>query len=352
MRTKFDLANARKWSGNKAEKNKLVASSKTSERHSSEWGSVSTFSLNNVEEVNTAYSNFSHLSQKYLKANDCLKVRASGEKIAHGRIPFEEGLKALNGFYHMIKLAARSSVSCKGKNEIVKNYLSHVDMLAPQAGSFIYCAEVSLDKRSDDDMYMDNASVHRYINMQFASMLNRTAKFIAKNEEPNVASLSKNHIDTKFCNYFLEVFSESTDNLEFFFDWSNTEKTSMDLPQYVVFDKTSRERIYRYKKLLKNSKTKPYTDLPAIIEQYAWKKSDDQGTVVLRLMFEDKEHTCSISVDASMYEKLKALKHQKQVAITADIIEKSGPKNSVEILNLHSLTVDKGTTVIFDDLSV
>ncbi|ELB2078557.1 hypothetical protein QNZ73_004566 [Vibrio parahaemolyticus] len=351
MRTKFDLANARKWSGSKSEKKKLVASSKTAARHSSEWDSVSTFSLDSVEEVKDAYSKYAHFSQKYKNTNDCLKVRASGEKIAHGKIPFEEGLKALNGFYQMLKFAARSSVSCKGKNEVIRDYLANVDMLAPQAGSFIYSAEVSLDKRSDDDVCMDNVSIHRYINMQFALMLNKTSKFIANNDEPNMALLCKNNIDSKFCNYFLEVFSESADNLEFFFDWSNSEKVAIDLPQYVTFDRTSRDRVYRYKKLLKNSKTKPYTDLPAIIEQYAWKKSDQQGTVVLRLMFEDKEHTCSISVDAAMYEKLKALKHQKQVAITADIIEKTGSKNSVEILNLHSLTLDKGATVCFDGLT-
>ncbi|WP_336932749.1 hypothetical protein [Vibrio cholerae] len=349
MRTKFDLSNAKNWSSSKSDKsNNLVASSKTTERHSSEWDSVITFSLDNMEEVNAVKSKYVHLSQKYKNKNDCLKVRASGEKISHGKIPFEEGLKSLNGFYQMLKLAARSSVSCKKKNEIIKDYLVNVDMLAPQAGSFIYSAEVSLDKCLEKDYFIEDISIHRYINMRFALMLSNTSRFIANNHEPNMALLFKNHIDAKFCNYFLELFSDSTDNLEFFFDWANSEKAVMELPQYVIFDRESRNRVFYYKKLLKNSKTKPYTDLPAIIEQYAWKKSDKQGTVVLRLMFGDKEHTCSISVDEIMYEKLKALKHQKQVAITADIIEKTGSKNSVEILKLHSLTIDKGATVCFN----
>lgn len=351
MRSKFDLANARKWSGNKAKENKLVASSKTSERHSSEWETVSVFSPKDIKEVENVYSNYSHLSNKYLKSNDCFKIRASGANIAHGRIPFEEGLKALNGFYQMIKLVARTSVSCKGKNDVVKDYLSNVDMLAPKAGSFIYCAEIGLDKLSENDTCMDNASVHRYINVQFASMLNRTAQYIASNEDPNVASLSRHNIDTKFCNYFLDVFSESADSLEFFFDWSSNEQLPIELPHYITFNKQSRERVNRYRKLLKNSKTKLYKDLPAIIEKYSWKKSDEEGTIYLRLMFDGRENTCSVSVDAQKYEKLKALEHKVQVAVTADIIEKSGPKNSVEILNLYSLTLDEGYAISFDDFA-
>ncbi|WP_063644803.1 hypothetical protein [Aliivibrio fischeri] len=351
MRTKFDINNAKAWANSGKNANKVIASETTSSRHSTEWDSAYVFSSNDENRLLEINEEFLEFNKKYKTFNDTFKIRASGSKIGCGAINFEDGLNALTGFYKMLKLSANNYVQSKGKTKILKEYFQSLNMLAPQEGSFIYSAEVDLTTNVDEKMMDDVSSINRCINMNFAHMLNKTARFIKNHDEINMAMLIQYDIDAKFCSYFLDLFSESADDLEFYFDWSSSEKCPNELPTYVSFDQSCRDKVQTYKKLLKDSKTKYYQDLPAIIEQYSWKKDVVMGTVSLRLMFETKDHTCSISVEADLYEKLKSLKHKKQVYITGDIIETSGVKNSVEILNLHKISLDENNEIVFNDIT-
>ncbi|BBI51617.1 hypothetical protein HORIV_40380 [Vreelandella olivaria] len=113
-------------------------------------------------------------------------------------------------------------------------------------------------------------------------------------------------IDGSFCNNFLGLFSKSADQLEFVFDWSFREEVYENVPSKVIFNANDRERIERYKNLLRKSRTVKYENLPAYIEKYSWPIEDKCGRVYLRLLVDGKSYSCYIEADSELYETLKA----------------------------------------------
>lgn len=274
---------------------------------------------------------------------DIFKIRSSGDRVEHGKIRFSEGLSALEGFYNLIKTSARKNIKNKGKNVIVEQYLDGVNMLAPEAGSFIYSAEVELfnpEDEGENNNIEHMMSLSRYVNSNFALLLQSASECTKSSNEVTAATLLKHGIDSCFCNNFLKLFSDDSDNLEFEFNWSFKEPVLEKVPSYIKFNRTSRNKISSYKKMLKHSKTKKYVDLPAYIEKYSWPKDANEGKVSLRLIFDKQEYVCSVETDEKLFEQLKAQKVKKEIAVTADIVKTSGAKTSVDILKLHQIKID------------
>ncbi|MCL1038705.1 hypothetical protein L2750_16370 [Shewanella submarina] len=283
--------------------------------------------------------------------SDFLQVRSSGERILHGSINFSEGLDALNGLYGIIKSAANRSIKTKGKRKAVNDYLAGVNMLAPQAGSFIYKVELQLQGESDshgEASFEQNFSLSRYINANLAIALARVSKKINSNDINYPSKLLCSGIDSTFCSNFLGLFSNNSDRLEFNFDWSFTEELPDNVPNKIEFNYSDRQKIERIEKLLSNSRSKKYVDLPAYIEKYSWPIDDEKGRVYLKLNMDGKDFTCYIETDSELYETLKAEHAKKQVSITCDLLVTSGKKTAIDILKLYSIRLNKNLEIELD----
>lgn len=284
------------------------------------------------------------LTYKLINNNyDFLQVRASGQKIEHGKINFDEGLTALTGLYEIIKLSANKNIKTKGKREVVKKYLSGVNMLAPQAGSFIYSVEFELVNTQDNEVNIDPESVvslGRYMNSNLAIMLDKISRKIISTEYISPATLLTLGVNTSFCNNFLGLFSKESEKLEFYFDWSFKERKLESVPDVISFNLHHKEKIIELKSILENSNIHKYVDLPAYIEKYSWPIDHEKGRVYLRLGIDGKDYSCFIETDSALYERLKAEHAKKQILITLDLLITSGNKTSIDVIKVHNIKVD------------
>ncbi|WP_163920425.1 hypothetical protein [Photobacterium sp. Alg240-V54] len=284
-------------------------------------------------------------------SSDFLRVRSSGERIPHGRINFSEGLEALNGLYGIIKSSADRNIRSKGKRKAISNYLAGVNMLAPQAGSFIYNVELKLQdetEREESSSLESDFSLSRYVNANLAIALSRVSKKIKLDDTNSPSKLLSVGIDNKFCTDFLGLFSCNSDKIEFNFDWSFKEELPDNVPNKVEFDYSDRKKIEKFKKLLSSIRTEKYVDLPAYIEKYSWPIEDEKGRVYLRLSIDGKDFTCYIETDSELYETLKAEHAKKQVSITCDILVTAGKKTSIDILKLYSIRLNQNLEIELD----
>lgn len=281
---------------------------------------------------------------KLINSNyDFLQVRASGQQVEHGKINFNEGLTALTGLYEIIKIAANRNIKTKGKRQAVNKYLSGVNMLAPQAGSFIYSVEFELVNTREDEINIgpeSAMSLGRYINSNLAIMLDKISRKIISIEYASPAKLLTLGINTSFCNHFLDLFSKKPEKLEFYFDWSFKEKKLESVPDIISFNLHHKEKIIELKDILENSKIKKYVDLPAYIEKYSWPIDHEKGRVYLRLDVDDKNYSCFIETDSTLYERLKAEHAKKQILITLDLLITFGNKTSIDVMNVYNIKLD------------
>lgn len=282
---------------------------------------------------------------------DVFKVRASGSAIPSGKINFKDGLASYENLYNLIKYSARKNINVKGKKAIVDDYLAGVNMLAPSQGSFIYSFESSLLKVVKDEKSTsadDLGSVGRYVNIRLAKLIENLFKFANSNENIAAADLIRNKIDFSTCDYFLNLFSEASENIDFEFYWSFEEEVTENIPEKISFTQKHKSNITSYKEILKRSSIVKYTDLPGWIERYAWPRDSDEGRISIKISIDDSEYVCSIPiVDAERYEKLKNEPNRQQVFITADIVKTIGSRMSVGITKLHHIKLSTQEVIIF-----
>ena len=161
-------------------------------------------------------------------AFDVICVHESGSLVEHGKINFKDGIDSLQGIYNLIKSNVKKTVTSKGKKRITDQYMEGVNLLAPQAGSFIYRAEIELhdiEPTSEDTQSVTNMmTIARSTNIKFANKLNRLQKNLISNNTVSISEIYRLGIDKDFCNYFLNIFSQKTDNVSFKFNWSLKEK--------------------------------------------------------------------------------------------------------------------------------
>lgn len=280
--------------------------------------------------------------------SDILKVRNSGKDIKHGSIKFEDGLTALNGLYGIIKASASKSIKSSGKREVIRKYLSGVNMLAPSAGSYIHTVEFQLFD-IDEEIYKNEIkseiSISRYINANLALSLSRIAEKIKSSDSDSAANFLKAGIDSTFCNNFLSLFPKNSEKLEFNFDWSLKEIDIAGTPEIIIFNYSDRTKVERIKSILMNSQTKRYSDLPAFIEKYSWPIEDEKGKVYFRIRVDSNDYTCHIETESILYERLKAEHAKKQIFITCDLLSTNGSKKSVEILKMYSIKINKNHNI-------
>lgn len=285
--------------------------------------------------------------------SDFLSVRASGEAIQHGKIKYKQGLDSLAGLYDVIKLSANKSVGIKGKRRVVQQYLDSVNMLTPEAGSFIYRVEMGLihiDDESDCGRMDCVGSIGRYINSQLAFLIQNALSVMNSMDAPSPAKLMRAGINITFCDSFLKLFPRNSEQLDFRFNWSRAEDVDESLPRRITFKLHDRDTVAGYRALLKQSKVIPYKDIPAIIEAYSWPENSEVGKVTFRVSIDGAEHTCSYKTENERYMALKEQEPKKKVKISGDFVITTGAVTKIEILKLDKIDLVDRTSAFIEQL--
>ncbi|NIY86366.1 hypothetical protein [Vibrio campbellii] len=330
---KFDLEAARAWANSKAGQPKNIASQRTTERHLSEWSHLK---LSSPEEYSSKCSERSDKPETYAVNADVFSVRASGNKIQHGKIRFDEGLIALTGLFELIKSSAKKSLKADGITNAVRNYLNCLYMDAPAPGSFIYKAEVDLSTDKSlglsDDEIKENARFKRSINIDFAKLLLKLSS--STSEEIRYKDLLELGIDEKLCDSILHLFSSSAEKLEFRFNWSVHQGLDEALPRYILLDNSFRENIKRCKTILSTSYPESIEGVATYIEKCTWVKGADSGKIYFKLFIEGNDVSSHVVInDIDMFEKLK---HLVRETVTSDvkIYRARNVKSSLELIDI------------------
>jgi len=285
---------------------------------------------------------------------DTLYVRASGKDIPHGKIKFQEGLKSLEGLYGIIKNSANKSINISGKTKLVEQYLDGVNLLAPEKGSFIYRAEMELTEVADDssnNSLPDTESLGRYLNGKLAKQMWKTQLLLSQ-ETTSPAALIREGIDLPFCDNFLKLFSNSSEQLDFRFNWSIMENIDESLPIEIVFKLEDKTKVKGFKKILKETRTMSNVDFPAVIEGNNWAEDADEGTVNFRVNIEGGDYTCSYNVDNTLYAKLKSQPPKTKVTISGDLLVTRGKQTKAEILKINEIVFGQEQKLPIEQLSL
>lgn len=285
---------------------------------------------------------------------DTLCVRASGQNIQHGKIKFQEGLKSLEGLYGIIRNSANKSIKISGKNKLIEQYLDGVNLLAPEKGSFIYRAEMELTQALDDsgnNFLPDTESLGRYLNAQLAKQMLK-AQFLLSQEITSPAALIREGVDLSFCDDFLKIFSNSSEQLDFRFNWSLMENIDESLPIEIVFNLEDKIKVKGFRKILKQTQTMSDIDFPAVIEGNTWVEDADEGTVNFRVNIGNSDYPCSYNVDNSLYLKLKAQPPKTKVTISGDLLVTRTKQTKAEILKINGISFDQERELPIEQLSL
>lgn len=283
--------------------------------------------------------------------SDKLSVRASGAKVGFGKIIYKEGLDALSGLFNLIKNNAHANIKTKGKTKYIKEYMQNVHMTAPQRGSMIYKVELGLYEPQDDsgnNSFNELGSLGRVLNEKCARLIFKASKIFSTSEEHSPATLLKEGIDINFCEAFINLFSDSVDNLDFKFDWSNREQLSENIPSKIQFTSSHKEKAQRYAKAFKNIQKLDLVELPAIIETYSWPRDATKGKVSFKASLEGNDFTMTFETSESLYLRLKQEKVKKEVALTGKFLKTKNKKSKLEILYLKRIRVGPSEFIEID----
>ena len=342
MSTTFDLEKILQWAseGSNSE-SKNYASERTIQRHDSEWIDIKVINVSDSNALKRSILEGQELENRYrnytgevFENKDLINIRVAGKNIEHGKIRFNDAIVGLNAFYALIKCAAEMAFEAKGKRKLKQNYLDDVYMTAPGSGSFIYKAEVQLFGDDDYQSYPANRSV----NLELAKTINSLFECLSSVNDYNISSLLRSDINSSLCKHFVELFSDSSDKVEFDFSWANI---GDDVPEKyskkICFNKKHMNKAIHYQNKLQDVELIKLEKLPACIEKYTWLASKDFGEISLKVKIRDKNHVCTISVDNDDYMKLKKLPPKSTILITADFVLKKLGSSTVYINKVYKI---------------
>ncbi|MCZ8529905.1 hypothetical protein [Alteromonas sp. PRIM-21] len=274
--------------------------------------------------------------------SDKLSVHASGAKVGFGKIIYKEGLDALSGLFDIIKNNAYANINIKGKTKYVSEYMQNVHMNAPQSGSMIYKAELGLYEPQDDsgnNSFKELGSLGRVLNEKCARLIFKASKIFDSPGDHSPAILIKEGIDINFCEAFVNLFSDSVDNLDFRFDWSSKEQLTENIPSEIHFTSSHREKAQKYVKAFKKTQTLDLVELPAVIEKYSWPRDASKGKVSFKASLDEVDFTMTFETSESLYLRLKEEKVKKEVSLTGKFLKTENKKSKLEILYLKQIRV-------------
>ncbi len=274
--------------------------------------------------------------------SDKLSVRASGAKVGFGKIVYKEGLNALSGLFNIIKNNACSNINIKGKTKYVSEYMQNVHMNAPQSGSMIYKVELGLYEPQDDsdnNSFKELGSLGRVLNEKCARLIFKASKIFDSSEKYSPVTLMKEGIDIKFCEAFVDLFSDSVDNLDFSFDWSNKEQLTEGVPSKIHFNSRHREVAQRYVKAFNKTQTLDLVEQPAVIEKYSWPRDASKGKVSFKTSLNEADFAMTFETSESLYLRLKEEEVKKEVSLTGKFLKTKNKKSKLEILYLKQIRV-------------
>ncbi|MFA0181110.1 hypothetical protein AB4463_11925 [Vibrio cyclitrophicus] len=246
------------------------------------------------------------------RKTDVISIRTSGEGVPHGKISLFSGTKALCAISSLIKAnAEKNSVAKKGfKKKLEEHYLESVNLLVPQAGSFIHKVEIDLtpftaeeDSKPEKNNQIEQEPANRSINVKLAEMLIALQKIEPKSLK--LTSLIKLGITEKISRSLIDSFTDEVDSVDYDFNWSPVHKEPGLETNLISFNRGHRETFKKIKKMFAGTTTFPIVNLEAHIDGYLT-PGEGNSSLELRIRLEKRERLCEVIAERKVVEELMA----------------------------------------------
>lgn len=292
--------------------------------------------------------------KNYLSYADVISVRTSGGGVEHGRINLFSANKSLTAITMLIRACTYQHANAKRgfKKRLEEHYLSCVNLVAPQAGSFIHRLEIDLKPftaelktKAEENVELDNEPVNRSINVKLAQLL-----ISLRDIDPNkitLTSLLKLGVTEKVSTSLIEVFSDEVDNVEYGFNWSPSYEAPKLSTNSIVFSREHREKFKKIKAVFSDADSFVITDQAAHIEGYFTPEEGD-SSLLLRLKLEGRSRNCEVVTQRQIVEKLMAElseDSQQLVSVTGKITKVTSNQQTSYHLSEASISATKSKQI-------
>ncbi|MDO6642145.1 hypothetical protein Q4557_19550 [Shewanella sp. 5_MG-2023] len=274
---------------------------------------------------------------------DTISVRAIGDDVKHGSIPFDDGIKLLSSSHKLLKHCSNQVKRFKNKSKHLSNYLNHVGMGQTQIGSYIVSIHSPLYRVNTDDepdLFDSDISLGRIINKSFYSKIFEVSSIFSKkiNFELITQSLLEIGIDKKDCDALIDIMgSQSHRDIEINVNWSPKESIEERYCKSIHLYARNVQYIVDYREILKEKKVENNIQLSGEIADLHRGYDDELGKAKLRTKYQEKDISISFSVSDEQYLTV-ANAHVNKIIVTI-----TGELEVVKVeqkLTAHFITID------------
>ena len=257
---------------------------------------------------------------------DAITVRAIGNDVEHGSIPFEDGLKLLTASHKLLKHCSRSLRKFKNKNKHLNSYFNHIGMGQTQIGSYIVSIHSPLYRVNTNDepeLFENNVSLGRMINKSFYSKISKLSKIVNGDTNPEkvIEDLLYIGVDKKDCDSLIDIFGhQSHRDIEININWSPKETIEERYLTSIQLYSRNVQKIVDFRDALKRIKVEKNIKLSGEIENLHRGYDEELGTAKLRTKYRDKEISVSFTISEEEYPRIaNAHVNKKIVTLTGEL---------------------------------
>jgi hypothetical protein len=298
--------------------------------------------------------NIQNKLKNFLSYADVISVRTSGSGVEHGRINLFSANKSLTAITMLIKACTYQHANAKRgfKKRLEEHYLNCVNLVAPQAGSFIHRLEVDLKpftaelkSKAEENIELDSEPANRSINVKLAQLL-----ISLRDIDPDkitLTNLLKLGVTEKVSTSLIEVFSDEVDNVEYGFNWSPSYEAPKLSTNNIVFSREHREKFKKIKDVFSDADSFVITDQAAHIEGY-FTPEDGDASLLLRLKLEGRNRNCEVITKRQTVETLMAElseDSQQLVSVTGKITKVTSNQQTSYHLSEASISATKSKQI-------
>jgi hypothetical protein len=298
--------------------------------------------------------NIQNKLKNFLSYADVISVRTSGSGVEHGRINLFSANKSLTAITMLIKACTYQHANAKRgfKKRLEEHYLNCVNLVAPQAGSFIHRLEVDLKpftaelkSKAEENIELDSEPTNRSINVKLAQLL-----ISLRDIDPDkitLTNLLKLGVTEKVSTSLIEVFSDEVDNVEYGFNWSPSYEAPKLSTNNIVFSREHREKFKKIKDVFSDADSFVITDQAAHIEGY-FTPEDGDASLLLRLKLEGRNRNCEVITKRQTVETLMAElseDSQQLVSVTGKITKVTSNQQTSYHLSEASISATKSKQI-------
>ncbi|MEZ8273576.1 hypothetical protein AB6C54_20590 [Vibrio splendidus] len=255
---------------------------------------------------------------------DNIFVRAIGDDVKEGIIPFGDGLNFLSAIHKLLKSASKDLKKFKNQSTHIGSFFNELGLGQTQVGSYVVSVHsplYRLPSTNQIDLDSEASSLGRMINLSLFKKLTKITSIFASSDDvvPQLLSLG---LTSKECDSLIDLFgNKSHRDIEFKFDWSEKEKIPSAYKKTIMIRACNAKDLIEFREVLKVKTTKRSVTLSGEVADLHRTYEDEMGVAKLRAKYNNKQMKVSFNIDDKDYQQVaEAHANKKTITISGNLI--------------------------------